>query len=203
MFKFKTILKLRQIFSMGYVPSRGEQSYSFVNHNDNATFAQHINCFAHACFNLTNEQIEDGLFDYLDRLSFSSHIHNSNCNYIEEEKSFINFVRSSGLEMRPLGADELISHHPQFIADNEWIVAVYYTNARNKKDIHFFLREKDGSWSGKLGFRDEITHFAELPIPYYSHNESNDVYYFHKQYVIRNPHANKIRTREVVIDEKS
>lgn len=190
--KVATVLKLRKIFNMGYIPSRGNQSYSFVCKNDQATFAQHVNCLAHALFNLTNQQIEDEHFNYNDRLSFSCCFYTPRENYVKQaEQNIITFVETSGLKMRPLNTYELLSEHPELLQENQWIVAMYYIAKQNKQDIHFFLREKDGRWSGKLGFRDEITYFDELPAPYYSTNKDRDVYFFYNTYLITNP--NKIK----------
>ncbi|MBE7074170.1 MAG: hypothetical protein E7379_03675 [Clostridiales bacterium] len=184
MAKEGTILKLKKVFSMGYVPSRGAQSYSFVSQISKDYYFFHANCFSHACLNLTNELIDSANLSFYDSLNFSlGNIFSST----DAEYEFTSFLQQIGLTTKFVNNDDLINDFPCFLNENQWIVALYF--CENSNDFHFFLQEKDGSWSGKYSYKNIVEHFDELPCCYTAPNVQKDKYYFINKYLITNPHA--------------
>ena len=146
--KYPTILKLQKLVKMGHLPSHYGQSYK-----DCKQF--YIpNCFAHACFNLTNEQIETlTKADYNAFRGFIQSVFHAD-KYIA--KDLMEFVKQCGLKVNKTNSS-LPKH------DNEWKVALYFGSERFKKDFHFLLLEKDGTWSAKHGETDKVTYYNEAP----------------------------------------
>ena len=149
-----TILKLQQIFKLGYVPSRGGQSYRIAENGIIKNYASIPNCFAHACFNLTNEQL--ARFNEADFRAFRGFVQSvfHMNNYIA--KDLFDFVKECGLKVQRSNGKL-----PKY--SNEWKVALYFGTERFKKDYHFLLLEKDGTWSSKIGCESEIKYFDFPP----------------------------------------
>ena len=185
MFKEKTILKLKKAFAMGYVPSRGTQPYYFVD-SPSKDYSLTTNCFTHACFNLTNELIDRIGLNFDDSVTFSiGHILDQK----DAEVKFTNFLKQVGLSVKQLSNTDLINDFPSLLRENEWVVALYFCDSEYFKDFHFFLQEKNESWSGKYGYKNIVEHFDELPACYTSPNIQQDKYYFVSKYIIENPFA--------------
>lgn len=179
----KTILKLKKFFMLGYCPDRKGESYSFVNPYSKMNYYKHINCFAHACFNLTNQQITENCLEQIDTDSFKFLIED----YWETDQSIFNrlasFIKKTGLKIEKCTDDEGLE-------DNQWRVALYFCNGYFFRDFHFLLNEKDGSWSGKYGTEDVLEFFDKRPEEYVS-EKFKDVYKYYGSYKITNPFAGK------------
>jgi len=172
--KYPTILKLQKLVKMGYCPARLNQDYR-------ECFQFKIpNCFAHACFNLTNEQIATlSPADYKAFRGFIQSIFHAN-KYIA--KDLIEFVKQCGLKVKK--SNTSLPKH-----DNEWKVALYFGSERFKKDFHFLLLEKDGRWSGKHGESYKVSYYDEAPkFLEYNYEYPLELYGIYK---ITNPYAPK------------
>ncbi|MBQ8444590.1 MAG: hypothetical protein IJX25_04485 [Clostridia bacterium] len=183
--KYPTILKLQQIFKLGYLPSRGNQSYKECR--------QYAipNCFAHACFNLTNEQLEK--FNKADFGAFRGFIQSIFHANRHITADLFDFVRECGLKVTKSN-----SRIPS--RDNEWKVALYFGRERFTKDYHFLLQEKDGSWSGKIGSEMELNHYPTLPKQVQCNFEYP--YTLYGVYKITNPFACKSKRSPKIDNEE-
>ena len=179
----KTILKLKKVFMLGYCPERKGESYSFVNPYTDINYYQQINCFAHACFNLTNQQITSNCFEKNDIDSFKNLIDD----YWEEDKSIerklTTFVRKTGLKIEECSDEEDLE-------ENQWRVALYFFTGYFFRDFHFLLNEKDGSWSSKYGTEDVLEFFENRPDEFVV-EKYGDHYQYYGTYKITNPYAGK------------
>ena len=193
----KTILKLKKIFMLGYCPQRSGESYSFVNPYTNINYYKQINCFAHACFNLTNNQITSNCFEKIDISSFKNLIDD----YWETNESIANklfdFVKKTGLKIEECSDGEKLE-------ENQWKVALYFCDGPFFRDFHFLLKEKDGRWSSKYGNEDVLEFFNERPKEFVV-EKYDDHYKFYGTYKITNPYAGKNKenlpkdTKELII----
>ncbi|MBE7073888.1 MAG: hypothetical protein E7379_02215 [Clostridiales bacterium] len=178
-----TILKLNRLFSMGYMPSRGDESYKVIHKNTNNETTFLVNCMAHSCFNLTNQQLAE--FDELDSKNFKQF-------YWEgEEQSeiygrILKFVRRTGLKVERTS----LSHS---VGKGQWKIAVYFidrvNDERKKPDFHFILQEKDGVWSSKEGSFPYIRYFDIPPKHFISEFGNHKPYKLHEYLMITNPIA--------------
>lgn len=105
--KEQTISKLNKIIMSGHIPSRSYKTY-----NPRTTFVS--NCFIHACFNLTDEQLY--LFGENEADEIMRHINYDKLSTDEEIKdSLFSVVKNSGLCIERVG-----KNHP--CKDNQWVV---------------------------------------------------------------------------------
>lgn len=177
------ILKIKDLFlKQGYLPSRKNQSYEVVSPNTQKPYGLGINCFGHACLNLTNEQL-----DSLNLSEQDAHIFDiKEYSYEPDEyieKNFIKRMERFGLTAKHCKK----SYVPQ--NENEWKVALYfgYINFFDT-DYHFLKQEKDGRWSGKIGWKPrDVEQFDKLPKVYISPLGTR--YYLYKTFIISNPEA--------------
>ena len=170
--------KLKQIVTSGHIPSRFHKNYDF-----NSAFIS--NCFIHACFNLTDEQLQ--YFDENKLCEIKKHINHYSTDE-EIKESLFSVVKATGLKI--VRTNE---NHP--CNNNQWIVAFYLGAIRYSlelgvrpvyEDYHFMLKERDGGWSEKCGTLSEINITENPPISY----ESNgNVYILQGYYLITNPYA--------------
>lgn len=189
MFKKITILKLNKIVSLGYLPARGGERYDIMHpvYNEKNGYLVNcygdlINCFAHACFNLSNRQIRDLNIDTLDMVNFSQFVPSYNASNQEIENNLTSFVRATGLKMNACNPEGLMKA-------NEWKVALYLCKAPDLRDFHFFLQEKDGTWSSKYGYNaSELSTLPELT-DHYTAPIFHDTYDYYKTFAIENPFA--------------
>lgn len=151
---------------MGYLPSRGKAPYYFSPIT--------LNCFGHACFNLTDEilrteQISNDLFEYRIPSIYSTEQHVSG--------ELFERIASVGLKVSPCNIKEKLNF-------NEWKVALYFSRTPDGiDDYHFLLQEKNGKWSCKFGWhRAKISYFKKLP------EIIAPNYVFYGTYKITNPH---------------
>ncbi|MBE7074171.1 MAG: hypothetical protein E7379_03680 [Clostridiales bacterium] len=186
-----TILKLKTIFKLGYVASRGREAYKLVENNTTKNYAYLTNCLGHACFNLTNEQLKN--FDESDASTFGNFIQSIFHANKYIAKDIFKFVKECGLKVSP-------STKLSNVKDNEWKIALYFGWYGNRKDYHFLLQEKDETWSSKWGTTSEL-YFIDTPTKKLSHNGYNyNLYGFYK---ISNPHTKKIKNKQPVEKEMS
>ena len=182
-FTIKTILKLKKIFQLGYCPSRMAQSYDFVNPYTKTEFFTQINCFAHAVFNLSNQQIYENCLTNNDTDSFRNLIED----YWETEDSIFKrlsaFITKTGLKIEKCNDEDELK-------ENQWRVALYFCDGWTFKDFHFLLNESDGRWSSKYGTTNLLEFFDERPEKYIA-QEYNDRYDYYGTYKITNPYAGK------------
>ncbi|MBE7073889.1 MAG: hypothetical protein E7379_02220 [Clostridiales bacterium] len=176
-----TILKLKKIFSLGYLPSRGDESYTLLHRDTNIEFSKIANCLAHSFFNLTNEQLED--FNLFDSGTFRWFYLDEN-----DERALdrvLEFVEKTGLKVEETSLE-------QDLAPNQWKVAVYFRVRENKNvipDFHFILQEKDGVWSSKEGAFPTIDYFQHPPEMFYSAYGSHFQYKLYGYLMVTNARA--------------
>lgn len=139
----KTILKLNRIFSMGYVPSRGDQTYARNATYTDQTYGELSNCFSHACFNLTNELYEEYQISDEDILFFQGGFRRFSSDTNEEiAERVLGKIKSVGLIVSPATDFEVLKA-------NQWRVAMYFNRISFPsgsdciRDYHFMLQEKD------------------------------------------------------------
>ena len=176
------IKKIGKIFELGYVPSRGDETYSFKTKNSILT-GNILNCFAHACFNLTNEQIDE-LNLYEDEIFDLQGYNRSNLSQMKKEdvaQHFAGLIKDAGLIVEPCLEETVLN-------GNQWKIALYFDEiefggSKSLRDFHFLIQEEDGSWSGKAGYTPRVKKFDKL-------TEKLDYYYsFYECYAITNPFA--------------
>ena len=170
----RTLKKLQTIFKMGYSPSRGPQPYTVLT-PDNIQTGHLVNCFAHACFNLTNELLIKFNFDYQDKQSFQYFI-DENFSPDHTTTQLFNFIKNTGLQISPTVNN---------IKSNSWTVALYYRTIYENYDFHFLLKEKTG-WSSKMGISCKTETFLHLPKIF---QRTYDLY---GVYTITNPNINTL-----------
>ena len=169
------IKKLNMIYKKGYLPARERKRYSELH-------AKAVNCFGHACFNLSNNDLKK-LEPYLDELKdfFRNFDGCGLRNYLNEAETRIKKV---GLKIESSSIDE----HMQ---KNQWKIAYYImNNASLGNDIHFMIQGKNGKWTSKAGSLPNIQVFDKLPKIY------NDDYSLVGIYKITNPYA-KLKEEEM------
>lgn len=156
----RTILKLNQVFSMGYIPSREIEPYNcLIGAKSNRPVHKLVNCFGHACFNLTNQQLRDLDFNYKDADSLSDFFSTFYDDPRDIRNRLFGFVNRTGLKVELVKRDAILKN-------NQWKVAYYFRDGYEDQDFHFFLQEKDGHWSSKVGFTREITYMQNLQKQY-------------------------------------
>lgn len=171
--KDSTILKLRKIFKLGYIPQRRTSYYLACTYNQIPT-ALTINCFAHACFNLTEQLLIDYDFNYNDLASFAafSTVSRENSDALADE--FKTFVEATGLTFETCEKSE------NSLCQNEWKVALYYNYFNH--DFHFLHQEKNGIWTCKRGLSYAINKIKTMPDIFYG-------YEYYQTYKISNPNG--------------
>ncbi len=162
------IKKLNMIYKKGYLPAREKSRYSELHANA-------VNCFGHACFNLSNNDLKK-LEPYLDELKlfFRNFGSRGIRNYFNEAAERINKV---GLKIERSSLSEQIQK-------NQWKIAYYLMHDEFiGNDVHFMIQGKNGKWTSKLGSTKTIQVFDKLPETY------NDNYSLMGIYKITNPYV--------------
>jgi len=175
------IKKLNKLFKKGYLPSRHNVSY-----NGQYTKGEQIenltNCFTHACFNITNEDLkrmnitkENASWIQIRTVLYDDF-------FLDEEetaKSLFSYVRETGLEVEEDNDNSILKK-------NEWRVALYFRYPLfDNGDYHFLLQERDGSWTEKVGTSPTVSSLPSLPQKLHGFNG----YDLYKTYKITNPYA--------------
>ena len=140
-----------------------------------------MNCFEHACLNLTNELFDQLQFNEHDYYIFDAKEHA----FQPEETVEANFIK----KMKDFGLRTRKAHFSSKLKVNEWKVALYfgYTSMLDK-DYHFLRQEKDGQWSSKIGWLPEVEYLKKPPRTYFTHGIEYKLYGF---YIITNPNYKK------------
>lgn len=166
----KKVLKiLKEIVRKGHVPCRYMQGYSPYH-------AILVNCFEHACFNLSEKEIPmiDDFNSNARPLAFLT-----SSNALKTCANYFNFVVETGLDVA--------KQEKPVLKNNQWVVTLYF--AEDMSDFHFLLKEKDGIWTAKRGFTSTVDTFEEdVDI---IHIEKNPPYFKETSYVLTNKFAEK------------
>ena len=159
------IKKLNKIYKNGYMPSRGTKKYDQIS-----TLA--VNCFGHACFNLSNRSLKK--LDLQELIDFFRNFQSvGSCNFFKEAK---NRIKQVGLQIEESSLSESIQK-------NQWKIAYYVENdIFSGNDLHFMIQGKDGKWIGKIGTNPKIEIYEKLP------NIYREKYYLSGVYKITNPY---------------
>ena len=172
-----TIKKLNEIFKLGHLPSRNGEDYSIM------TF-EFINCFAHACLNLTDKEIVDFDISEMNSREFGNFFRRTK---EDTSQQIINTLTQAGLKVEPCDQDKVLK-------PNQWKVALYFEFFHTiNKDFHFLIQEKDGSWSGKVGYSRKCHIFNYLP----KEIEAGKCFYlYYGTYCLTNPYAEKTSVKK-------
>jgi hypothetical protein len=183
--KRKAILKLKELVSLGHVPNRGLEEYTHVT-TYNQKVASMVNCFGHAVFNLSNKELEQLHFTEKEGHIFGDIWCDAFIPTEFVENQLLKIIKNTGLSATEI--TQVIKPNEKLrLRNNQWRIALYIDYSdRLEKDFHFFLQEKDNSWTSKQGYSDKIQHLENLPKQY------ND-YDYYKSYIITNPYANEKR----------
>lgn len=165
------------------MPDRGDEEYDM--------FAKYVNCFEHACFNLSNRELEElgiDCFEYTYRSPFGEFSQNS---IHEAKEEMLEFLTQTGLLVEKFDGKKILK-------SNQHKVALYFSEAfereQGERDYHFLLQRKDGKWSGKCGdmsSRVESYETLEETLPYAFNNK----YKLDTVLVLTNPYASEERQK--------
>lgn len=185
----KGLVKIKKLLKLGHFPTREKQSYTPISKHAQTSYGNQVNCFEHACLNLTNEQLEKLKLKYDDKYLFDI----KSYSYEEQdsmEQTFVDRLKSFGLIAKPCPRDFVPKQ------ENQWKVALYFgfSFASMDTDYHLLKQEKDGSWSSKIGWSDEVEFLDELPEKYKS--SSGTQYLLQQTYIITNPYAKERNTED-------
>ncbi len=154
------VKKINKIFKKGYLPSRKNQSYSFVTKRG-LQLADITNCIEHSFFNLQNFHFDSYNITKEESNSFFLF---ANMGFTDPQNQMLSeiiaFVKATGLKVKPCHSDKKLK-------ENQWKVAVYYSEGLDEMyisdDMHFILEEQDGTWSSKMGQTEDLKTYACLP----------------------------------------
>ena len=152
--EFEGLIKeINNIYKRGYLPSRGKNEYTQKT-------ASMVNCFGHAVFNLQNQDLESILSSKETLLTYQRKFGTVGIKGIM--KVVKEKVQEVGLEIQKSSIDEKLE-------ENQWKIAYFYmfSSPYNSADAHFMIQEKDGTWTSKLGVKEEIEVFKKLPEDYH------------------------------------
>ena len=162
------IKKLNMIYRNGYVPSRDMSKYCHK-------FTTVVNCFGHACFNLTDEELEKFSHNKKDLLEFFRHFGSVGIYNIFREAK--NRVREVGLKIEECTVKDKMQK-------NQWKVACFVQNDEFAgTDLHFMLQGKDGKWTSKMGTNPEVEVLDKLPKTFRENYKLAGIYKITNPYV--------------------
>lgn len=171
--KERAILKLKKVFKMGYYPRRGYNDYlSYVNECPTSFL---VNCFAHACFNLTDKMLQYFNFGPIETECYTINTKIIPENYSKIDQHFTEILNNVGLQVDQCNLRTKIENKSQ------WKVALYFSDI--EQDFHFLLQEKDNRWSSKQGWLENVSIYNNLP------NIYNETYKLFDIKKITNPNA--------------
>ena len=163
------IKKISKIYKRGYLPSRKQKEYSQL-------FTKPVNCFGHACFNLSDRDLKQ-LEDYIPELDdYFRQFGNCGVN---------NYFKIARDRIEQVGLQVEKSYLTEKLKFNQWRIAYYVYSGDEfySSDLHFMIQGKNGVWYSKRGRRPEIEKLDELPEVY------RDEYQLIGIYKITNPYA--------------
>ncbi len=169
--KTKTILKLKEVFSSGYAWTRGCEHYKYVLNNGYKA-ADIVNCLGHACFNLTNKQLDNLNFDMTDYYALRNFYGYKNETKREVAEELFTFVEQADIKVNKLSQG--------ILKCNQTAVALYIDE--KFKDIHFIKLDEYG-WSSKLGVTPGIELYEDVPV------RISPFYEFYDAYILTNEKA--------------
>lgn len=178
----KTILKLKEVFSHGYAWTRGCEHYSYVL-NNGYNVAYIINCFGHACFNLTNKQLDNLNFNMTDYYALRNFYKYKNETKREVSEELFSFVEQAGIKVSSLSRG--------ILKRNQTVVALYIDE--KYKDIHFIKLDEYG-WSSKLGITPGIKLYENVP------EKISPFYEFYDSYILTNKKADGDGVPKNIVD---
>lgn len=141
----RIISRLKSVIKDGHLPCRFTEKYTQLT-------AERVNCFAHACFNLSNEQIRlclkqsDADFFKLSGRKIGKEA--------DAEDILMNIICSSGLNVEKTK----VKINDCVLKNNQWIVTLFFTkyfgtHPHLMRDFHFLLQEKTNFGRQKMDLR--------------------------------------------------
>ncbi len=170
------IKKINTMLKRGKMAGRGREKYTIFN-----TFS--VNCFGHAVFNFSNQEIRNLRRKHEDELrTFLCGLWEPDDN----KESFKDITEQLEQKIRDTGLILEECQEGDKVKEGQWKVAYYYYDDGGiDKDFHFMRQEKDGRWSSKLGTFMEIEYYDRLPLMF------NYGYCLAKVYKVTNPYIYK------------
>lgn len=160
------IKKINMIYKKGYLPEREAKKYSLL-------YTKAVNCFGHACFNLSNKDLKTMDPDLLNELFRNF----GGC-------GFTNYFKVAQERIRQVGLKIETSSVSEHIEKNQWKIAYYIMHDEFKgNDIHFMIQTKSGKWTSKLGSSSKIEVLDKLPKNYKKDYSLMGVYKITNPYV--------------------
>ncbi len=175
MYSEKIVKNLKEIFALGYVPIRKNESYMFKLSNGLPAYSL-VNCMGHAFFNLTNQILNDYQFDK-EYLYSCQNFYDSFKSLNGMALSMFNFVEITGLKVEK--AQKTAKR-----GNGEWNVALYFNT--EIEDYHFLLQENAFCWSSKISINKSVEKFVTPPKVYRERYDLYDIY------TIKNPHFHNL-----------
>ena len=172
---------LHTFFKQGYFPSRDRQSYGVFLPQAKIQAQNLVNCMAHACFNLTNAQLNTPAFQEFKGFYTGGMVDgNTDTKEVQTEK-MLHFIKEVGLKVEECDPDAVLKDF------RSWKVGLYfrYSDVWEDLDYHYCLQEKDNTWSSKFSSYLQLDHFEYLRA--YMLNG----YEFEKCFIITNPNADE------------
>ena len=164
------IKKLNMIYRKGYMPIRDRESY-------NVFHALSINCYSHACFNITNKDLHklDNFDDELTRFMLD----------FRDIGDLHNHIKEAGKRLKKVGLKLEKSSISEDIKKNQWKVAFYVRDGdeNTKSDYHYMIQLGDGKWASKMGHYETIDTFEKLPKSFYGSYNLVGVYKITNPYI--------------------
>ncbi len=176
--KVKTSKKIHALVKNGFLPNRGKEPYS-------GPAIMLANCFEHACFNFTNQQLVENVSDEGSYLFGEISPFPTNTFFNQISKVIVDV----GLTFKPCEINDILER-------NEWKVAIYFSNF----DFHFLKQEEDKSWSGKNGWVGSLELYEDLPNQIFRYNapKGDSSYKLFGLYSLKNPNAKEDNEKQVV-----
>ncbi len=177
------IKSINKVLRLGN-PFRGTQKYIYHNHS-------YVNCFCHACFNFSNDDIENFLSDCPTKIYGNFFIGTGEQTIKPTKQHMVDFIKSTGLKIEKCKKNTILK-------PNQYKVALFFAVSKHSphRDFHFLRQEPNGQWTGKNGFRsNKVEIFETLPktLPY----TGNNPYKLNEVFVITNPYRTKTEEDKV------
>lgn len=149
------------VYKKGYLPAREKMKYSKLH-------TSVVNCFAHACFNLTEKDLKE-LNPYMPEL------HDFFCNF--DNCGVGNYIKKATEKIEKVGLKFEKSSLEEKIKENQWKVAYYVMHDEFLgNDLHFMIQCKDGKWTSKVGLMSKIEVYEKLPETYHEDYDLVGIY---------------------------
>ena len=184
------ILKIKKMLALGHIPCRKNEHYKAYHKHTGVEVYKVTNCLIHACFNLTNKQLQKLTQEDINIIVH--HIEHKLQPTEEIKEHIFTMLNKAGLT---------VQKYKKFgkpLKENQWLVAFYvgkkyFYEQVTFLDYHFMLKEKDGTWSEKIGFTN-IVNFRKAPPRSFTNKNTYIKYKREGIYVITNPYATAEKT---------